>query len=356
MFHKSLRHVSSSLSSKQQPHRFTLLITVQQRHFGNSVSSTHLQQQQQQQQKGEGYKPSVTVFGGSGFVGKHLLPLLAPHCSSITVGCRFPAECNMYIQEEAIVDAHMAKVVAQEVNIKDNVRVEQLVAGSDIVINMVGMTFESDNNYVETFTDGSRNIFHAARRMQVPRAIHLSMLGAEPDHDSRWIDYVYRGEDMAYASYPDVTILRSSLIFGKGARMFDAIRSFSRLVPALPLPTSTSGVYQPVYVGDVAEAITRCAKDDATEGQIYELGGPHIYDFKSMIKTVVGNRKPILPVPTSFWDLTIGVTQFLPNPTFTRDQIPLLNTSMVVTGEQELRSFKDLGIVPRSLDEFYGNQ
>jgi NADH dehydrogenase len=182
-------------------------------------------------------KPNVTIFGGNGTLGRQLVQLLAPISNEITIGCRSFEKYNE--------NRPFENVRAEYGDIRDESAVERLVQGRDHVINLVGPLYESDNTYVEVYVDGTKNVAHAAYKSGVPRLVHVSAVGAQVDHPSELLDFKFRSEDMAYACYPDVTIVRPSIMFDddrNSTALVNRLAQALRFAPVVPSPSAQSSL------------------------------------------------------------------------------------------------------------------
>ena len=172
-------------------------------------------------------------------------------------------------------------------------------------------------------------------------------MSANADSESAYYRTRAEGEDNARAAFPAVTVLRPSIVFGPEDSFFNKFAALARLVPALPLIGGGHTKFQPVFVGDVANAIVKCAADSATRGKTYELGGPTTYSFKALMELMLretGRKRLLIPLPFFVGTLKAYVLQFLPGALLTPDQVRMLKSDNVVPAGA--LSFADLGIVP----------
>jgi uncharacterized protein YbjT (DUF2867 family) len=234
------------------------------------------------------------------------------------------------------------------------------MGGSDVVINLSDILYESENSYLDVFVDGSTNIGMGCKQLNIPKFIHFSCLGTDIDHLSYYADTKFRGEDMAYACFPKVTIikpgkfqkLKKGLIFGgEGKSIFKNLMNYTRL-PIIPLPNS-SGKHQPVWIEDVTNVVVEVINDDKYQEKTIELGGPNIYSTIEMFKEMIQDKsRLILPLPLFIIDFFAGIRQFLPNPKLVREQILMMKSEMTVNNvDRDVLTFQDFKIVPSSLKQ-----
>ncbi len=235
---------------------------------------------------------------------------------------------------------------------KDAGSVEFLVEGSDAVINLSGIYYESDDTFVEVFVKGSSNISQATTKLDVPLNIHLGLLGTDVDVKSRYADMIARAADISYAANPNTISLLSAPIFGSQNSLLNSILKGFTLSPVLLVPMRSQAKIQPVHVGDVTEAIRQFVTKEATQKdqlqnqRILELAGPKVYNWRQLLSAV--SSKPVIPVPYALVDIVCGVEQFLPEPSLTRDHVLLDDIQMVESNKYP--TLKNLGITPKPLE------
>jgi NADH dehydrogenase len=209
---------------------------------------------------------------------------------------------------------------------------------------------------------GAENVARAAKDAGVGRLVHMSALGADPESHSVYATSKAAGEAAVRAAFPEAAIVRPSVVFGPEDGFFNLFASLARFSPVLPVfgcpnPSFHDGridiygdggvKFQPVYVGDVAGAIVKCIENPACAGQTYELGGPAVYSFKQIMEMIcreTGRKRLLMPIPYMLATLKAGFLELLPKPLLTTDQVELLKTDNVVSGE--LPTLVDLGIEP----------
>lgn len=286
----------------------------------------------------------VTVFGGSGFIGRTLVRRLAAAGWIIRVGVRDPEAA-----QPLKTAGDVGQVVPLAADITDSDSVVRAVTGANAAVNLVGILYERGRQtFQRIHVDGAANVARAAREAGCSRLVQMSALGADAASRARYAQTKAAGEAAAQAEFPGATIVRPSVVFGPDDNFFNQFAAMARVLPALPVfPTR----FQPVYVGDVAEAIVRILERDDTRGKTYHLGGPHVYTFRELMQIVLKatcRERLLLPVPLSLARLQATFLQFLPVPPLTPDQVRLLETDNVVP--PQALSLADLGIQPTAVE------
>jgi uncharacterized protein YbjT (DUF2867 family) len=286
----------------------------------------------------------VTVFGGSGFIGRHLAEHLARAGASVRIATR-----HSLTTAEPPRPTRIQHVVA---DIRDDAAVEAAIQGADTVINLVGILSQAHR---QTFTaiheDGARRVAATARRLGVRQLVHVSALGVSRTAPAQADRSKAAGEEAVRAAFPKATIIRPSLVFGPDDHFFNGFAALARRQPALPLIGGGRTRFQPVYVEDAVAGIAAILSDPASRGQTYEFGGPQVYTFKELMEFVCAtvSVRPLL-VPLPFWtsELLGGLLQVFPKAPLTRDQVRLLRTDKVVSGSEP--TLADVGIEARTLE------
>ena len=315
---------------------------------------------------------TVTVFGGSGFIGRHLVRILAAERTIVRVAVRDP-EAAHFLKPMGDV----GQIVPFGADITDAELVRAAVAGAGAVVNLVGILSQRGRRGRRTFqrihVEGAANVAEAAKVAGVPRLVHVSALGADARSSSEYARTKAAGEVAVRAAFPEATILRPSVIFGPEDRFFNMFATIARLAPALPvfgcpnIPRVTcfgeDGLvkiaaygdggtrFQPVYVGDVAKAISKAVAEPATRGHTYTLGGPRVYSYKEVMELVlgeIGRRRLLVPIPFEVAAIPAWFLEKWPRPLLTRDQVRLLKQDNVV-GEGAF-TFTELGIAPTAAE------
>ena len=300
----------------------------------------------------------VTVFGGTGFIGRHLVQRLAAGGARVRVAVRHPKDAAP-LQPMGDV----GQIAAVQASVTHEGSVRAAVEGADAVVNLVGILYESGRRTFDAVhRQSAENVARAARDAGVPVLVHMSALGADPESHSGYATSKAAGETAVRAAFPRAAIVRPSVVFGPEDKFFNLFAGIARLSPILPVfgcpkPSFHDGridiygdggvKFQPVYVGDVAAALVKCIEDPACAGKTYELGGPAVYSFKQIMEMIcheTGRKRLLMPVPYVLAGLMAGVLELLPKPLLTGDQVELLKHDNVLTGK--LPTLADLGIHP----------
>jgi uncharacterized protein YbjT (DUF2867 family) len=286
----------------------------------------------------------VTVFGGSGFIGRHLVEHLGRAGASVRVATRHPPQ--------TAEPSRLARIQQVEADILDDEAVQAAIRGADTVINLVGILSQAHR---QTFTAlheaGARRVAASARRLGVKQLIYVSALGAGRTAPALADRSKAAGEAAVRTAFPDATIIRPSLVYGSDDHFFNGFAARARRLPALPLIGGGQTRFQPVYVEDVVAGFTAILATPASRGKIYEFGGPRVYTFKELLEFVCATIKSrSLLVPLPFWaaELLGGLLQVFPDAPLTRDQVRLLRTDKVVSGFEP--TLADIGIEARALE------
>ncbi|RYE10915.1 MAG: complex I NDUFA9 subunit family protein [Hyphomicrobiales bacterium] len=292
----------------------------------------------------------VTIFGGSGFVGTQVTQALARAGYRVRVAVRRP-DLAGHVRPLGAV----GQVVPVQANLRNRDSVAAAVRGASIVINLAAIGIEKGKQRFRAINvNGARHVAEAAKAAGARTLIHMSVLGADETSPSLFARSRAMGEAAVKAAFPAAIIFRPSIVFGPGDGFFNQMGMLARLLPVMPLFGGKTQ-FQPVYVGDVAEALAAAAQGNAKPGKIYELGGPEVLTHRQLIERVLqfSNRSnPILPLPNFVGSLIALPMQILPKPLITGDQLKLLGIDNVVSAEasKDKRNLAGLGIAPRPLD------
>lgn len=292
----------------------------------------------------------ITIFGGSGFLGRHVVRSLAPHGYRIRAAVRRP-DLAGHLQPLGSV----GQIHAVQANLRHPASVEAAVQDASIVINLVGILFERGRQRFADVHAGGADVVARAAAAQGARLIHVSAIGADENATARYARTKAHGEKAVLAAVPEAVIFRPSVIFGPDDAFFNKFAGLARMAPFLPLIGGGHTRFQPVFGGDVGAAITKAVLGEARPGTIYELGGPEVYTFKELMEFVfktIERHRLLLPVPFWLAKLKAMVLQFLPSPLLTPDQVELLKADNVVSqdAQAEGRTLKGLGIEPRAVE------
>lgn len=295
--------------------------------------------------------PLVTVFGGSGFVGRHVVRALARRGYRIRVAVRRP-DLAGFLQPLG----NVGQISFVQANLRYRSSIDAAVQGADHVVNCVGLLLESGRNSFDAVQEfGARAVAEAARSVGASLT-HVSAIGADASSASAYAKTKGRAEDAIRSIVPDATIVRPSIVFGPEDDFFNKFAAMARLAPALPLIGGGKTKFQPVYVGDVAEVVARAVDGTLSRGKIYELGGRDVATFKQCLEImldVVGRKRPLVSLPFGIASMIGSVASVIPliTPPITSDQVTLLKKDNVVSAEAkaEGRTLEGLGIEPASM-------
>ncbi|MFC1673803.1 complex I NDUFA9 subunit family protein [Pseudomonadota bacterium] len=315
----------------------------------------------------------VTVFGGNGFVGRHIVQRLANMGCRVRVACRDP-EAAQFLKPLG----DPGQIVLTKANVAKENEVTRAVEGATWVVNAAGiLTGMGRNSFDNVHVKGAGNVARAAKAAGVEKLVHVSALGAAENAKSKYAKSKYAGEAAVKDAFPGAVILRPSVIVGAEDGFLNVFAAISRWSPVVPiigcpiLPTfkmlpgletrwrfptfefcDFGGTrFQPVYVGDVADAAIAGLTRDGASGEVFEITGPRVYTFRRLMELMLeqsGRSRMIVPYPIPLAYMTAIFTELLPGKPFTRDLVYLLKTGNILTGEN--KSVKDLGVQPRGIE------
>jgi NADH dehydrogenase len=288
----------------------------------------------------------VTVFGGGGFIGRHIVQRLAAAGHSIRIAGRDTERaarlCTM---------GGVGQITPVAASITDEASSARAVAGADIVINLVGILFESRaGDFLRIQAEGAGRVARLAAAAGAKQFLHLSAIGADAASPSLYAQTKAAGEAAVLAAFPDAIILRPSVVFGPDDQFFNRFAGLAALLPFMPVVAGETR-FQPVYVGDVADAAMAALRDPAASGKVFELGGPRVMSMRQVLRyilDVTGRRRPMIALPDGLVRLQARLGELLPTPPLTRDQLILLGKDNVVS--PNALGFQALGIEPKAVE------
>jgi NADH dehydrogenase len=288
----------------------------------------------------------VTVYGGSGFLGRHVVRALARRGYRVRAAVRRP-ELAGHLQPLGRV----GQIHAVQANLRYPASVQAAARDADVLVNLVGILFERGRQRFDAVQALGAEAVALAANAAGARVVHVSAIGADENSPSRYGRSKAMGERLVLAAQPAAAIVRPSIMFGPEDEFFNRFAALARLVPALPLPGGGATRFQPVFVGDVAEAIAKAVDGEVRAGTTFELGGPEVRTFRELMQyilTVTERRRLLVPVPFGLMKLQASFLQFLPKPPLTPDQVEMLKFDNVVSveAESDKRTFEGLGIEP----------
>ena len=289
----------------------------------------------------------VIVFGGTGFIGRYVVQRLAKLGAIVGVPTR-NVEAAKFLRPYG--DVGQITPIACSVGSDADLRLA--LRGADAVVNLLGILYESGKSRFDTVHNKiPARIAAIAAECGVATMAHVSAIGASAKSDSHYAKSKFAGEVAVRDAKPDAVILRPSIVFGPEDGFFNLFAGLARMFHILPLIGGGQSRFQPVYVGDVADAVIQALCDPACRGKTYELGGPKIYSFAELMRTMLQfSRQKATLIPVPFWMAKIKAAflQILPRPLLTVDQVRLLEKDNVANPSS--LQLRDLGITPASLE------
>ncbi|MFC4271922.1 NAD(P)H-binding protein [Sneathiella chungangensis] len=290
----------------------------------------------------------ITIFGGSGFIGRHLVGRLAAKGNQIRIAARDPE-----VASQLMTQGNVGQVVGFKTNVRDPRSVARAVAGADIVINLVGVLYEKGaQNFGRLHVDAAERIAAAAKTAGAQQLVHMSALGATKDHEAAYARSKAVGEELAAKEFPGATILRPSVVFGRDDDFFNRFACILSIAPVFPLSDGGKAKMQPIFVEDLADAIVRIIETPSEQGKTWELAGPDVYSFRELMEKVLeftGRKCLLVPVSSSLMSVMATLMALAPGrPQLTPDQVKLLKYDNVASGTYP--NLKDLGIHPTAID------
>ena len=283
----------------------------------------------------------VTVFGGTGFLGRRVVHHLRETGATVRIASRHPGQA----------DGDNVKQIAADT--RDEHSVEAAIAGVDGVVNAISLYVEHGR---ETFhsvhVEAATRIASVARRVGAKRLVHISGIGADAASPSPYIRSRGEGEAAVQAAFPGAVIVRPAVMFARDDGFLTTILRLLRVLPAYPIFGDGRTRLQPVYADDVAAAITQVLRQSKRPYPIYELAGPRVYSYEQVVRTIArtaGLRPLLMRTPFAFWGAVAGLAEILPRPPLTRNQVELMQIDTAAS--DKLPGFRELGISPRSLED-----
>ena len=291
----------------------------------------------------------VTVFGGSGFLGRHVVRALVNRDFRVRVAVRRP-ELTGYLQPLGRV----GQIHAVQANVRFPQSIEAAVHDTDAVVNLVGILFEKGRQRFDAVqAEGAAAVARAAKAAGAS-LVHVSAIGADENSPSHYARSKAAGERLVLAAHPQAVIMRPSFNFGPEDEFFNRFAALARFSPMLPLPGGGETRSQPVFVGDVAEAIGKAVDGKAKPGTTYELGGPEVRTFRELMTfmlATIERHRLLMPVPFAVMKLQATFLQYLPKPPLTPDQVEMLKSDNIVSAaaREQGRTLEGLGTIPNSI-------
>jgi NADH dehydrogenase len=284
----------------------------------------------------------ASVIGGSGFIGRYIVKRLAAEGHVVRVAVRDPVAAGFTKPM-----GRVGQVVPLYANITADTTLARAIEGADIVVNTVGILAErKSGDFFRLQAEGAGRVARLAATLGVKHLVHLSAIGAAADSPAKYAQSKAEGEKLVHEQFPDATILRPSLVFGQEDAFFNRFASLALISPVMPVISGTS-LFQPVFVGDVADAaMAALARPDAA-GRIYELGGPKVMSFREILGWIlaqIGRHRPLVAMP----DRVARLMASVPFSGLTYDQLLMLARDNVASAD--LPGLADLGVTPTPID------
>ncbi|WP_395671694.1 complex I NDUFA9 subunit family protein [Phenylobacterium sp.] len=292
----------------------------------------------------------VTVFGGSGFIGAQVVRRLAKAGSRIRVAVRNPG-----LAYGMRLHGDVGQIDVVQANIRDIDSCRRALEGASAAVNLVGVLFERGRqSFQQVHVDGARNVAEAARAEGVTRFVQISALGADLNSPSDYARSKAEGEQAVRAVYPEAVVVRPSIVFGQGDGFFNRFASMAVISPVLPLFGGGETRFQPVFVGDVAQALATTVTAPECAGRTFELGGPATHSFRELMGLILAEtdrRRLLLPLPHAVGAAlgsAFDLVKSLIAPPITSDQAKLLKSDNVCSGT--CPGLAELGVTPTALE------
>jgi NADH dehydrogenase len=288
----------------------------------------------------------ATVFGGSGFIGRYVTKRLAAAGHIVRIAGRDTERAK-----DLMVTGRVGQVVPLYCSLANEATVQRAVEGADLVVNLVGILAESRRgDFQRIQADGATAIAKAAATAGVARMVQMSAIGADASSPSLYAQTKAAGEAGVRTAMPGATILRPSLVFGAEDQFFNRFGAMASMFPIMPVIHGSSR-FQPVYVGDVADAVVAGLTSEDAIGRTYELGGPRVYTFKELLAYILHetrHHRPLWNVPIGLARIQARLGELVPGKPFTRDQLAMLASDNVAS--PTMPGLPALGIIPTPVE------
>ena len=289
----------------------------------------------------------ATIFGASGFIGRHLIRRLTEKDFRIVAATRSP-----YLHGYLKPLGNPGQIDLEKVNIFDEERVKILIKNSNVVINLIGILYENRKQKFENIHARIPDLLSKlCNEHNIEKFVHISALGTKEAVSSKYMQSKLNGEKNILNNFNRSVILRPSIVYGPEDKFFNQFASLAEFLPALPLIGGGLTYFQPIYVGDVAQSIVTILEKENINNNIYELGGPNTFTFKELMKILlkqIQKKRFLIPIPFSFAKFQARILQLLPKPLLTADQVEMLKYDNIVSNNYP--TLKDLKINPKTVE------
>ena len=289
----------------------------------------------------------VSVFGGTGFLGRRIVRRLLGRGFAVRVAARHPERVQAVFRS----DEPVPQAVAADLH--DEASVAAALAGAYGAVNAVSLYVETGRaSFDAVHVDGAARLAKCAREVGVERLVHVSGIGADPESEAPYIRARGRGELAVVQAFGAATLVRPAVMFGPDDAFLTRLVKLVRTLPVYPMFGSGQTRLQPVHVDDVAEAIARILDGSAgADRPCYELGGPHVYTYQELLQSIakaMDTRIRTVPMPFAVWRALAGVAEFLPGTPLTRNQIALMQRDNIAS--DDLPGLRELSITPTAVE------
>ena len=292
------------------------------------------------------------IFGASGFIGRHLIRRLTKKDFRIVAATRSP-----YLHGYLKPLGNPGQIDLEKVNLFDEERLRILVKSSDVVINLVGILYETKKQKFEDIHAKFPDLLSKlCSELSIKKLVHISALGINETVSSKYMQSKLKGEKNIINNFNRSVILRPSVIFGPEDKFFNQFASIAEFFPVLPLIGGGLTYFQPIYVGDIAKSIMAVLEKEEINNNIFELGGPQIITYKELMKILlkeINKKRFLVPIPFPFAKFQAKILQLLPKPLLTVDQVEMLKYDNIVTNKYP--TLKDLKINPKTIESVLPN-
>lgn len=289
----------------------------------------------------------VTVFGGTGFLGRRVVTRLREAGVTVRVASRHAERGRRLFGKDS---AALQSIAA---DIHDDGSIERALTGAHAAVNAVSLYVEhGDETFQSVHVAAAERVARQARRVAVQHLAHVSGIGSDPRSSSKYIQARGEGELVVRAAFPDAALIRPAVMFGPGDAFIAPIASLLKRLPVYPMFGQGKTRLQPAFVDDVAQAVSVVTQRPEARGKVFECAGPRVYTYEQLLRTVADSlhvRARLMPVPFAAWHVIGGIAEWLPSPPITRNQVQLMEVDNVASAEAP--GFSELGIAPQPLEE-----